>query len=222
MVAVAPPRLNPVENLPPEMAFAAATAEHLVPIALGESAPEVRALSSAGITRPYRSYYPVRLPPGPPYLPRRWRCDLQPKRASRDYPNHLPSVPCPLPRWIGEKFGSWSQAVAVIVMIAIAPGILRVIGALLEFIVEPAGAAIEYGIMLACLDFIKLLGAVGGLCLGLLVWPFKAISRLCGSWQNVEEGDEENEPELCRVYVQRFQHRFDSFEEFVIWVQGGG
>ena len=31
-----------------------------------ESAPEVRALSSAGITRPHRSYDPVRLPPGPP------------------------------------------------------------------------------------------------------------------------------------------------------------
>ena len=30
------------------------------------SAPEVRVLSSAGITRPQRSYDPVRLPPGPP------------------------------------------------------------------------------------------------------------------------------------------------------------
>ncbi len=66
-----------------------------------ESVPEVRVLSSAGITRPHRSYDPVRLPPGPPCLPRRWRCDLQPKRVSPDYPDHLPNVPCPLPRWIG-------------------------------------------------------------------------------------------------------------------------
>ncbi len=65
------------------------------------SAPEVRALSSAGITRPQRSYGPVRLPSGPPCSPRRWRRDLQPKRASPDYPDHLPNVPCPLPRWIG-------------------------------------------------------------------------------------------------------------------------
>ena len=66
-----------------------------------ESAPEVRVLSSTGITRPQRSYDPVRLPPGPPCLPRRWSCDLRPKRASPDYPDHLPNVPCPLPRWIG-------------------------------------------------------------------------------------------------------------------------
>jgi hypothetical protein len=70
-------------------------------LSLFESAPEVRVLSSAGITRPQRSYDPVRLPPGPPCLPRRWRRDLQPKRASPDYPDHLPNVPCPLPRWIG-------------------------------------------------------------------------------------------------------------------------
>ncbi len=31
-----------------------------------ESVPEVRVLCSAGITRPQRSYDPVRLPPGPP------------------------------------------------------------------------------------------------------------------------------------------------------------
>ena len=33
---------------------------------LARSAPEVRVLSSAGITRPHRSYDPVRLPPNPP------------------------------------------------------------------------------------------------------------------------------------------------------------
>ena len=66
-----------------------------------ESAPEVRALSSAGITRPRRSYDPVRLPPGPPCLLRRRRRDLRPERASPDYPDHPSNVPCPLPRWIG-------------------------------------------------------------------------------------------------------------------------
>jgi hypothetical protein len=43
-----------------------------------KSAPEVRALSSAGITRPQRYYGPVRIPSGPPCSPRRWRRDLQP------------------------------------------------------------------------------------------------------------------------------------------------
>ena len=61
-----------------------------------ESVPEVRVLSSAGITRPHRSYDPVRLPPGPPCSPRRWRCDLRPERASPDYPDHLSNVPCPI------------------------------------------------------------------------------------------------------------------------------
>ena len=32
---------------------------------------------------------------------RRWRCDLRLEWASPDYPDHLPNVPCPLPRWIG-------------------------------------------------------------------------------------------------------------------------
>ncbi len=70
-------------------------------LSLFESVPEVRVLSSAGVTRPHRSYDPVRLPPGPPCLPRRWSCDLRPERVSPDYPDHLPNVPCPLPRWIG-------------------------------------------------------------------------------------------------------------------------
>ena len=37
-----------------------------------ESAPEVRALSSAGITRHRRYYDPLRLPSDPPCLSRRW------------------------------------------------------------------------------------------------------------------------------------------------------
>ena len=70
-------------------------------LGLFESTPEVRALSSAGITRPQRYYGPVRLPPGPPCLPRRWRCDPRPERVSPDYPDHPSNVPCPLSRWIG-------------------------------------------------------------------------------------------------------------------------
>ena len=62
--------------------------------------PEVRVLCSAGITRHQRSYDPVRLPQGLPCLPRHRSCDLRPKRASPDYPDHLSDVPCPLPRRI--------------------------------------------------------------------------------------------------------------------------
>ncbi len=60
--------------------------------------PEVRALPSAGITRPQRYYGPVRRPPVPspnatlkPQPPNGW--------ASPDYPRYLSDVPCPLPRW---------------------------------------------------------------------------------------------------------------------------
>ena len=62
-----------------------------------KSAPEVRVLPSAGITRHQRYYHPFRFPPAPPPevtlrpLP-------SPRRASPDYPHHLPCVPCPLPR----------------------------------------------------------------------------------------------------------------------------
>ncbi len=47
--------------------FRCCQAHHQSPILVFfESVPEVRALSSAGITRPQRSYGPVRLPPSPP------------------------------------------------------------------------------------------------------------------------------------------------------------
>jgi hypothetical protein len=62
--------------------------------------PEVRPLPSAGVTRPQRSYGPVRLPIGPaPHVPRSgWR--TPPDRASPGNPHCLARVPFPLPRRI--------------------------------------------------------------------------------------------------------------------------
>ena len=51
-------------------------------LAIFESAPEVRVLCSAGITRPQRSYDPVRLPPWPP-----------PYATSRPLPSPLTGLP---------------------------------------------------------------------------------------------------------------------------------
>src|SRR5208337_743638 len=68
-------------------------------LAVFESAPEARALSSAGITRPQRSYDPVRLPHGP--LPHTASKPRPPTaRVSPDYPHHPSRAPRPLPRWI--------------------------------------------------------------------------------------------------------------------------
>ena len=64
-----------------------------------QSAPEVRALSSASITRPQRSYGPLRLPSDPPPV-RRWGCQPQSRRVSPDDPHHPSNVPCPVPRRI--------------------------------------------------------------------------------------------------------------------------
>ncbi len=64
-----------------------------------QSAPEVRALSSASITRPPRSYGPLRLPSDPPPV-RRWGCQPQSGRVSPDDPHHPSNVPCPVPRRI--------------------------------------------------------------------------------------------------------------------------
>jgi len=64
-----------------------------------QSAPEARALSSASITRPPRSYGPLRLPSDPPPM-RRGGCQPQSGRVSPDDPHHLSSVPCPVPRRI--------------------------------------------------------------------------------------------------------------------------
>ena len=58
-------------------------------LSIFESAPEVRVLSSTGITRFQRSYDPVRLPPEPPPI-----ATLRP----------LPSLATGLPRLLGSPF----------------------------------------------------------------------------------------------------------------------
>jgi hypothetical protein len=60
-----------------------------------QSAPEVRALSSASITRPPRSYGPLRLPSDPPPL-RRWGCQPRSRRVSPADPHH-PACRAPYP-----------------------------------------------------------------------------------------------------------------------------
>lgn len=64
-----------------------------------QSAPEGRALSSASLTRPPRSYGPLRLPSDPPPV-RRGGCQPQSGRVSPDDPHHPSNVPCPVPRRI--------------------------------------------------------------------------------------------------------------------------
>jgi hypothetical protein len=67
------------------------------------STPEVRALSSAGITRPHRSYGPLRLPDWPPpFLATFGAATPCQSRASLTDPNHLPCMPCSIPRWTGS------------------------------------------------------------------------------------------------------------------------
>ena len=58
-------------------------------LAIFESTPEVRVLSSAGVTRPQQSYDPVRLPPMPP-----------PEATLRSLPSHQTG----LPRLLGLPF----------------------------------------------------------------------------------------------------------------------
>ena len=64
-----------------------------------QSAPEARALSSASITWPPRSYGPLRLPSDPPPV-RRWGCQPPSRRVSPADPHHPSTVPCPVPRRI--------------------------------------------------------------------------------------------------------------------------
>ena len=66
-----------------------------------ESAPEVRVLRSAGITRPRRSYDPARRPPGPAGLPAFGVATSDQNGPPPITRNTFASVPCPLPRRIG-------------------------------------------------------------------------------------------------------------------------
>src|SRR5262245_42665630 len=66
------------------------------------STPEVRALSSAGITRPHRSYDPLRLPDWPPpFLATFGAAIPSQPRASLTNPGHLLCMPCSIPRRTG-------------------------------------------------------------------------------------------------------------------------
>src|ERR1019366_5932980 len=67
------------------------------------STPEVRTLSSAGVTRPHRSYGPFRLPDWPtPLLASFGTATPSQSRASPTDPDRLPYMPCSLPRWTGS------------------------------------------------------------------------------------------------------------------------
>src|SRR5262249_48144167 len=65
--------------------------------------PDARALSSAGITRPPRSYGPLRLPDWPPPFPATFGAATPSQsRASLTDSDHLPYMPCSIPRWTGS------------------------------------------------------------------------------------------------------------------------
>src|ERR1035437_7135205 len=67
------------------------------------STPEVRTLSSAGVTRPHRSYGPFRLPDWPtPLLASFGTATPSQSRASPTDPDRLPYMPCSLPRWTDQ------------------------------------------------------------------------------------------------------------------------
>jgi len=67
------------------------------------STPEVRALSSAGITRPHRSYGPLRLSDWPPpFLTTFGVATPNQSRASLTDPDRLLCMPCSIPRWTGS------------------------------------------------------------------------------------------------------------------------
>jgi hypothetical protein len=75
-------------------------ANHLI-VSIFKSAPEVRALSSPGITRLHRYYDPVRLPPQPPSTEGVEAATFATTGLPR-YPHHHSGVPCPLPRRIEQ------------------------------------------------------------------------------------------------------------------------
>jgi len=69
----------------------------------------MRALPSASVTRLQRYSDPLRLPVWPPASRWRSRRDLYQHRVSPNYPDHLPDMLCPLPRWTrtGALVGSF-------------------------------------------------------------------------------------------------------------------
>src|SRR4051794_31622743 len=71
------------------------------------STAEVRALSSAGITRPHRSYNPLPTPRLAMTLPTMFGNTTSASPGPPTDPDHLPCMPCSLPRWIGTG-ACWS------------------------------------------------------------------------------------------------------------------
>jgi hypothetical protein len=67
-------------------------------LSLFKSIPEVRDLPSTDVTRLQQYYVPVRLPPQPPTSVGVRGATLAATGLPR-YPDRLPNVPCPLPRW---------------------------------------------------------------------------------------------------------------------------
>ena len=75
--------------------------------------PEARALSSAGVTRPHRSYGPLRLPDWPP--PFLTTLEARPSTSPEPPPlaaDRLPHMPCSLPRWTGAG-ARWLSSCAI-------------------------------------------------------------------------------------------------------------
>jgi hypothetical protein len=70
---------------------------------LSQAHQQARALCSASITRPQRSYDPLRRPrPTAVLSDDVRRRDLRQSWTSPNYPDHLPCMLCSLPRWIGS------------------------------------------------------------------------------------------------------------------------
>src|SRR4029077_17931899 len=90
------------------------------------STPEVRALSSAGITRPHRSYGPLRLPDWPPPLLATFGAATPSQsRASPTDPDRLPHMPCSLPLALKRR-ADRKTGVLVVSWRAPAPGFFPV------------------------------------------------------------------------------------------------
>src|SRR5215468_11757798 len=77
------------------------------------STPEVRALSSAGITRPHQSYGPLRLPDWPPpFLATFGVATPSQSRASLTNPDHLPACRAQYPGGPDQVLVGWRVALS--------------------------------------------------------------------------------------------------------------